>query len=202
MRRLPPAILATVVAAGVLLATPSVANAQPDLCQAGFVLLPSSVLCTPQPSPAAAQPPPLQPHRSLLDRVLGRNKPAPAGPAPAAAPPAAPAPITTPPTTAAPAPSAAPPALIPLVILPPPGTPLPTPSERTVWLHTCVDLYVANNHLVQIDNQQLDVPDLAYVLFQCSTTPGVIPVVPGVVVSGQPPSAGSETVSTHLPVTG
>lgn len=200
MRRLPPAILATAIAAGILLATPSVANAQPDPCQAGFTLLPSSVLCTPQPSPAAAQPAPQPtPQRSLLDRVLGRNKPAPASPAPTTPAPAAPAPVAPPPTTA---PPAAPPALIPLVILPPPGTPLPTPSERTVWLHTCVDLYVANNHLVQIDNQQLDVPDLAYVLFQCSATPGVIPVVPGVVVPGQPPSAGSETVSTHLPVTG
>jgi hypothetical protein len=96
--------------------------------------------------------------------------------------------------------------VLPLVILPAPGSVIPTPSERTVWLHTCVDLYVANNHLLQIDNQILDVPDLATVLFACSTNPALIgPVVaftPVPVMPGQPPAAANQTVFTHLPVTG
>ena len=96
--------------------------------------------------------------------------------------------------------------MLPLVILPVPGAVIPTPSERTVWLHTCVDLYVANNHLLQIDNQILDVPDLATVLFACSTNPAligpVVPFTPVPVVPGQPPAAANQTVFTHLPVTG
>jgi hypothetical protein len=87
-----------------------------------------------------------------------------------------------------------------VIILPAPAVPGPLPSERTVWLHTCVDLYVADAHLLELDNQALDVPPLAYVIFQCAANPGVIPLIP--VTPGAPPSAGSQTVYTHLPVTG
>lgn len=118
--------------------------------------------------------------------------------------PAPPAPVYSPPP--APGPAAPPPAVLPLQILPPPGVPIPNPSERTIWLHTCVDLYAANTHLLQIDNQQIDVPPLAYVLFLCSTQPNIIPLIPlnpGPPVPGQPPSAGAQTVfGPNVPVTG
>lgn len=222
-RRLLPPILAIATATAALLAMPALADAQttcplgttPDangVCQSvvyEIVDRPTGRNLEPVGTAPADQP---APHRSLLDRLLGRNK-APATPAPAA--PAAPAPSAiqqappppaqyNPPPTTAPAQSQEPP-VVPLVILPPPGTPLPSPSERTVWLHTCVDLYVANTHLLQIDNQQLDVPPLAYVIFRCAANPAItplIPITPGPVVPGQPPSAGSQIVYTRLPVTG
>jgi hypothetical protein len=96
--------------------------------------------------------------------------------------------------------------VLPVVILPAPGNPAPSPTERTVWLHTCVDLYVGNAHLLELDNQILDVPDLATVLFQCSANPvlvgPVIGLIPAPVIPGQPPAAANQTVYTHLPVTG
>ena len=212
-KRLLPPLAAIATATGLLLAMPGMADAAPvNPCAPGFELLPSSILCTPDPAaavaPAPADPVAPAPHRSLLDRLLGRNRPAPVTPAPGPAAPApaapAPGPVYNPPPTTAPAQREQPP-IVPLEILPPPGTPLPLPSERTVWLHTCVDLYVADAHLLQIDNQQLDIPPLAYVLFQCSTNPNIIPLIPinpGPVVPGQPPSAGSQIVfGPNVPVT-
>lgn len=211
----------SVVAAAItaaLLLPPGVASAHTgysaDVCRPGTTLLPGNILCTPVPeqdTPAPAAPAPA-PHRSLLDRILGRNAPTPAAPstpAPAPAAPAplapAPAPTTAPPPSTEPGPPAAPPAVVPLVILPAPVDPIPAPSERTIWLHTCVDLYAANLHLLQITNQALDVPPLAYVLLQCSANPLVIPLVPMAPlppVPGQPPAAANQTVFATLPVTG
>jgi hypothetical protein len=95
--------------------------------------------------------------------------------------------------------------VLPVVILPAPGNPIPGPADRTVWLHTCVDLYVGNTHLLELNNQILDVPDLATVLLQCSAAPALVPVIglaPVPVIPGQPPAAANQTVYTHLPVTG
>lgn len=217
------AVLAGALTASLTLTAPP-AEAAPDPCQPGFVL--TGLFCLPGgsavPTPAPVTPPPAAPpaaptpHRSLLDRILGRNRPAPAPAQPARptapvkpVPPAAnPAPLPTPPppTPAAPTPSpapAAPPPLVPIVILPAPVNPGPTPDQRTVWLQTCVDLYAANTHLLTLDNQVVDIPNLAYVLLQCGSNSTVLPVVPlAPSVPGQPPSAGSQTVLTHLPVTG
>jgi hypothetical protein len=202
------AVIASALAASMVLGTPvytSSAAAPNDGCRPGFVLGPTGLVCVPDPSGAQAapeQPAQPAPRRSALDRLLGRNRPAPAQPIapvqPAPPPPPAPAPAQP-----APAPQPAPPPIVPVVILPAPVIPGPGPADRVIWLHTCVDLYAANTHLLQLDNQVVDVPDLAYVLFQCSTNPTAIPVIPVTpVVPGQPPSAGSQTVVTHLPVTG
>jgi hypothetical protein len=108
MNRLVSSALAIALSAGCLLAS-SPANADP-LCREGYYLPSSGLLCVPDPNyvaPYAAPvaPAPAAPRRSLLDRVLGRNRPAPAAPAP---PPAAPAPVAAPPPAQpTPAPSGA-----------------------------------------------------------------------------------------------
>jgi hypothetical protein len=104
MNRVVGSALAIALSAGCLLASPP-ANADP-LCREGYYLPSSGLLCVPDPNYVAPQAAPAQPapRRSLLDRVLGRNRPAPAAPAPAA-PPAAPAPVVAqPPVSPAPAP--------------------------------------------------------------------------------------------------
>jgi hypothetical protein len=113
VNRLVSSSLALATVAGCLLIT-TPANADP-LCREGYYLPSSGVLCVPDPNapggvsqavaPQAAPiaPAPAPAHRSVLDRLLGRNRPpAPAAPAP---PPAQPAPVVViPPAQPAPAP--------------------------------------------------------------------------------------------------
>jgi hypothetical protein len=107
VKLLPPAIAAVaVVSSTVLFAAPALAQ---EPCRPGFTLG-SGILCIPDPNyvpPAQAAPAPAQPapQRSILDRILGRNRPAPVTPAPGPAPAQpAPAPGPAPAAPAAPAP--------------------------------------------------------------------------------------------------
>lgn len=190
MNRVVGSALAIALSAGCLLAS-SPANADP-LCREGYYLPSSGLLCVPDPNyvapytapvtPAPAQP---APRRSLLDRVLGRNRPAPAAPAPAASP-AAPAPVVAP---------------VPAQPAPPP------PPDNSAGGNSGGDNGLLGQVGVLPGGGTCSPGAVIVILGSNQTCPprGVytIPAQPGtVVITRQPPTAGQALIPDyHLPVT-
>jgi len=194
VKLLPPAIAAVaIVFSAVVFAAPALAQ---DPCRPGFTLG-SGILCIPDPNytpPAQAAPaPPAAPQRSILDRILGRNRPAPVTPAPGQPPapeqparpaPFAPAPAPPPPAytqPTQPAPSDPPPVgggdvLGPVQLLPGGGT-----CSPGLVINVLGDTYVCP------PSGQVPTPQE---IFYVPTTPG------------QPPAAGSNIQSSGPQVTG
>jgi hypothetical protein len=184
MNRVVGSALAIALSAGCLLASPP-ANADP-LCREGYYLPSSGLLCVPDPNYVAPQAAPTPaapaPRRSLLDRVLGRNRPAPAAPP---APPAQPAPA---------------------VVIPPAQPAPPPPPDNSAGGNSGGD----NGLLGQVGvlpGGGTCSPGAVIVILGSNQTcppPGVytIPVRPVVVTPGQPPTVAQALIPDyHLPVT-
>lgn len=213
MQRLASSGLIAAVATGCLLtATPSATAAPP--CADGYFLPASSLFCVPDPTaiapqaaPAPAPPaaPAPAPRRTILDRLLGRNRPAPAAPVPAA-----PAP---PPATATPPPPT-----------PPAQTPPQTgPNQAGGNSTSGGDAGVLGPLGPVVSPGTGSGPDsgangIGLVPGGSHCSPGAViavlgdvytcPVTAGplqtqtAIIPGQPPAAGQSIVEYHLPVTG
>jgi pyruvate dehydrogenase E2 component (dihydrolipoyllysine-residue acetyltransferase) len=208
MQRLVISSLTAAVVAGCLLAGTSTATAAAP-CGEGYYLPASSLLCVPDPTAIVAQTIPAPdapaapapaPHRSILDRLLGRNRPVPAAPAPAA-PPAPPAPPPVAPAPPAPGPNQAggnsasggdAGVLGPLGPVISPGTGSGPDSGANG-----IGLVPGGSHcspgaVIAVLGDVYTCPVVASAPLQTQTA----------VIPGQPPAAGQSIVEYHLPVTG